>query len=263
LAGFNYRAWFHLIRSAVFAGLFLPTPPGISLDAHPFPLNFPAGSLFFELVINYVFALLAPRLTNRWLAGVILVGLAMLIATGLYFGNLTPGSLSSNFWGGGGRVAYSFFAGVAAYRIWQSGRFDWIKLSTPVALVVLVAVYAAEPINGRAIYDLFAAIVVFPILVLGAARKEPTGIFIKICEHLGLASYAVYIMQIPVIVWSNTISQHFRGHDLAHFGVSGTIAVVVAVTALALFLDKYYDPTARARMSRLFHPNKPASSGNI
>jgi peptidoglycan/LPS O-acetylase OafA/YrhL len=252
LADFNYRAWLHIIGSAVFAVLFLPTPPGISPDWHPFPLNFPAWSLFFELVINYVFALLLPRLTNRLLAGVILIGLPMLIATGLYFGDLTPGWSFSNFWGGGGRVAHSFFAGVAAYRIWQSGRFDWIKLPTPVALVILVAVYAAEPINGRAIYDLFAAIVVSPILVLGAARKEPAGFFIRICEHLGRASYAIYVMQVSVIMWTITVSKHLFGYQLAYSGLAGTIGVLVAVTALALFLDKYYDQTARARMSRLF-----------
>jgi peptidoglycan/LPS O-acetylase OafA/YrhL len=247
----------------VFAVLFLPTPPGISPDWHPFPLNFPAWSLFFELVINYVFALLLPKLTNRLLAGVILIGLSMLIATGLYFGDLTPGWSFSNFWGGGGRVVYSFFAGVAAYRIWQSGRFDWIKLPTPVAPVILVAVYAAEPINGRAIYDLSAAITVFPILVLAAARKEPAGFFIKICENLGLASYAIYVMQASVIVWSKTISQYLFGHELADFGVTGTIVVLVAVTALALFLDKYYDSAARARMSRLFRRKRLTSSGNI
>jgi peptidoglycan/LPS O-acetylase OafA/YrhL len=262
-AGFNYRIWLHLIASAAFGVLFLPAPHRISLDARVFPLNFPAWSLFFELVINYAFAILAPRLTNRLLAGVILVGLPMLIATGLYFGGLTPGWLYSNFWGGGGRVVYSFFAGVAVYRIWQSGSFDWIKLPAPVALIILVAALAAEPINGRAIYDLFAAITVFPILVLAAARKEPAGFFIKICENLGLASYAIYVMQASVIVWSKTISQYLFGHELADFGVTGTIVVLVAVTALALFLDKHYDSAARARMSRLFRWKRLTSSGNI
>ena len=130
--------------------------------------------MFFELVINYVLAVLLPRLTNRLLAVVIFVGLPMLIATGLYFGDLTPGWSFSNFRGGGGRAVYSFFAGVAVYRIWQSGSFDWIKLPAPVALIILVA-----------------------------------------------------------------------------------------VTALALFLDKYYDQTARARMSRLFRRKQLTSNGNI
>ncbi len=228
-----------------------------------FPLNFPAWSLFFELVINYVFALLLPRLTNRLLAGVIRIGLSMLIATGLYFGGLTPGWSFSNFWGGGGRVVYSFFAGVAAYRVWRSGNFDWIKLPAPVVLIILVAVFAAEPINGRAIYDLSAAIAVFPILVLAAARKEPAGFFIRICEHLGRASYAIYVMQVSVIVWSRTISQYLFGQELTDLGVAGTIVVLVALTALALFLDKYYDQTARARMSRLFRRKQLTSNRNI
>jgi len=162
-----------------------------------------------------------------------------------------------------GRVVYSFFTGVAVYRIWRSGSFDWIKLPAPVALIILVAVFAAEPINGRAIYDLFAAITVFPILVLAAARKEPAGFFIRICEHLGRASYAIYVMQVSVIVWSRTISQYLFGQELTDLGVAGTIVVLVALTALALFLDKYYDQTARARMSRLFRRKQLTSNRNI
>jgi peptidoglycan/LPS O-acetylase OafA/YrhL len=263
VAHFDYHAWFHLIGSAVSAGLFLPTPPGISPDAHPFPLNFPAWSLFFELVINYVFALLLPRLNNRLLAGVILIGLAMLIVTGVHFGGLNTGVVFSNFWGGGGRVVFSFFAGVAVYRFWQSGHFTWIAFPAPVALAILVTVFVAEPINEPAIYDLFATIIVFPILVLAAARKEPAGFFVGICEQLGLASYAIYVMQVPVIKWYTWMSYRFFGHGPADFGLAGTISVMVVVTALALFLDKAYDPKARDMLSSLFQPKEPASSSKI
>jgi peptidoglycan/LPS O-acetylase OafA/YrhL len=244
----------HLIGSALFAVLFLPTPEGISPDVHPYPFNFPAWSLFFELVVNYLFALLSPRLTKRLLAGVILVGLAMLIATALYFNGLYAGSLFSNFWGGAGRVVYSFFAGVAAYRIWQSGHLGWISIPAPIALIILVIVFAAEPAGGPALYDLFAAIVVFPILVLAATRKEPSGVFARICEHLGLASYAIYVVQAPVIVWGHWISYRFFHHEPANFGVAGTIVLMAAVTGLALFLARYYDRMARDRMSRLLQP---------
>jgi peptidoglycan/LPS O-acetylase OafA/YrhL len=262
-AGFNYRAWLHIIGSAVFAVLFPPTPPGISPDWHPFPLNFPAWSLFFELVINYVFALLLPRLTNRLLAGVIRIGLSILIATGLYFGDLTPGWSFSNFWGGGAASSIRFSLELRPTVSGGGAISIGSKSPAPVVLIILVAVFAAEPINGRAIYDLSAAITVFPILVLAAARKEPAGFFIRICEHLGRASYAIYVMQVSVIVWSRTTSKRLLGYQLTDLGVAGTIVVLVALTALALFLDKYYDQTARARMSRLFRRKQLTSNRNI
>jgi peptidoglycan/LPS O-acetylase OafA/YrhL len=78
-----------------------------------FPLNFPAWSLFYELIAYMIFALLTPRLNNRRLAVLIAIGFLMLIVTGVTEGSLDRGTWRPSVLGGFARVTFSFFAGVA------------------------------------------------------------------------------------------------------------------------------------------------------
>jgi peptidoglycan/LPS O-acetylase OafA/YrhL len=147
-SGIDPWAWIKIAGCALFAIFFVPTFPALSPDAHPFPLNFPAWSLFYELLINFVFAFLVLRMTKWLLIAVIGIGLVLIVSTGLYFGDLYSGSRFDNFWGGGGRVVYSFFMGVAAYRLWQNDRLSWIRIPAPVSMLLLLATFAAEPGAG-------------------------------------------------------------------------------------------------------------------
>ena len=53
----------------------LPYPLAMDANTTPlFPINFPAWSLFVELVANLVYAALAPRLSNRLLAVIVCAG---------------------------------------------------------------------------------------------------------------------------------------------------------------------------------------------
>ena len=62
LRGWHEHTLPHVATSALFGVFMLPTPPPLSIwpDA-PFPLNGPTWSLFFELAVNAVFALVALR----------------------------------------------------------------------------------------------------------------------------------------------------------------------------------------------------------
>jgi peptidoglycan/LPS O-acetylase OafA/YrhL len=257
-AGTDWHRWAHVIGSGIFAVFFLPAPPFVSPDQHPFPLNFVAWSLFYELAVNLLFALVALRLTNRLLGVIIAIGAVMLIATGLYFGDLTSGSLFANFWGGGGRVVYSFFAGVAAYRVWQADRLAWAKLPAWVCFILLVVVFMGAPLQGRAYYDLATALIVFPLLVLAAARMEPPRWLFGLSEFLGTGSYAIYVIQVPVIVWVSSIL-HRLGTNLNSFGLPGSIAIMVAVAVAAHLLDKHFDKEARSRLSRALRQRRAAT----
>jgi peptidoglycan/LPS O-acetylase OafA/YrhL len=99
--------------------LMLPSPSMFdptNLDL--FPLNFTYWSLFLELVANMVYAAVASRLSNRGLAGIILLGFAGLIAAGLTTGSLDNGTVRATVLGGVARVTFGFFAGVGLYRLW-------------------------------------------------------------------------------------------------------------------------------------------------
>jgi peptidoglycan/LPS O-acetylase OafA/YrhL len=233
-----------------FSFAFLPAPPGLSPDLHPYPLNFPAWSLFFELVINLAFAVLAPRLTNRVLAVILVIGLVLLTITSIYFHGLAPGSLYSGFLCGGGRVVYSFFAGVAAYQLWRSGGVRWLALAPPVAATLMLVVFALEPAVAT-VYDLVAAALVFPVIVLAAARCEPRQYYVPLCKGLGRASYAIYILQIPILGWIEPLSKAFTHRDLISYGVFGSLFAIACVAGAALFLDRYFDMRARVALSAI------------
>jgi peptidoglycan/LPS O-acetylase OafA/YrhL len=65
--------------------LLIPTPPIVSCEWQMYPTNLPLWSLFHELAVNAVYALIAPFLNNRRLTGlIVLLALALWLAIRAY-----------------------------------------------------------------------------------------------------------------------------------------------------------------------------------
>lgn len=233
-------------------GLFMtPAPPGLSMypDA-PYPLDGPFWTLFLELLINLVFALLAPRLT-RVLLGFLIVGAALvLIPLSLGFGVVEGGHTWGHFYAGFPRVTFSFFTGVALYGLRQRWRAP--PLPAWAALVVLLGALAFPGVGeNRAVSDLAAVLLVFPALVLFAADTPVKGALAKVCAGMGLASYGIYILHVPMWQWIHLILARFlpEGRDLP--GLANVAIVAVVATAAALILHRLYDEPARRWLMRM------------
>jgi peptidoglycan/LPS O-acetylase OafA/YrhL len=174
---------------------FLPCPPPIAPVLFPFVS--PAWSLFCELLINLVYALIAPRLSNARLAIILAIAAPVLAATVFAFGNAEGGWAWDNFVVGLARVTFSFFAGVMVYRLYLM----WMPTGMPasLAIVVLVAIFMVPAAGGwRAIYDVTAEIVLFPALVGLAAGSSVGAIPGRACLAGGFVSYGVYVLQAPL-----------------------------------------------------------------
>jgi peptidoglycan/LPS O-acetylase OafA/YrhL len=247
-------AWMRILGSLAFALFFIPAPSSVSPDNHVYPLNHPSWSLFFELAINVIFALVAPRLTARLLSAILACGIILLAVTSIHYGDLDVGWQSANFLGGGGRVVYSFFGGVAAYQLWAMGKFKWFRLPVPVAALGMLIVFAADPPVSRVVYDLAVTTLIFPALVFGAAATEPHGLVSSICRGLGRASYAIYVLQIGMISWIAHFSMSITHRDFGAFGVGGTLIMIALIIGAALIFDRYYDSPTRSALSKLFRP---------
>ncbi len=230
---------------------FLPTFDRSDPALHLYALNFPAWSLFFEIVINIGFALVARHLTDRRLAAIMAVGAVMLVATSVYFGSLSTGMAWPNAVGGLGRVCYTFFAGVAVERAWQRGLLPRIAISPLVAAAVVVVLFATPLGPWRAGYDALVALVVLPLLILGAARREPAGRVSGVFAAIGTGSYALYMLHAPIRDWLITVVPRLTGHEFASYGVAGTMALLVAVLAAAMIVDRAYDRPVRGWLARL------------
>jgi peptidoglycan/LPS O-acetylase OafA/YrhL len=250
--GWVEAPWTEVVATLLFGAALLPTPQGLAVFGSPFPLNGPAWSLFFELLVNVVYALLAPRLTARLILVLLAVSGAALIVTAFWFGRLDVGFLWSNFAGGFPRVAFAFFAGVMVYR-WRA---TWTAPALPawVCVAAMLAIFAM-PAQGvwRPVFDLTAAMVLFPLLIAFAANARSAGPMLRTYATMGLLSYGIYVLQVPVRDWSYLLLDKFApGVEL--LGIWRVLIVTGATVAAAAVLHMVYDLPARRFLARLKAP---------
>jgi len=118
---------------------------------------------------------------------------------------------------------------------------------------------APVPEHYRWIYDLFAAIVIFPILVAVSAGAQARGLLHKTSATVGALSYGVYILHVPIWNWAKAILPIVAPwwNSIPGF-VHYFIIAAIAVTAAAI-LDHVYDKPVRRWLSRRRAP-RPAQA---
>jgi peptidoglycan/LPS O-acetylase OafA/YrhL len=239
----------------VTAALFLPSPLPVA-SAYAFPLLFVAWSLFFELAANLLYAIVAPRLTPLVLGAIILAGAAALAATGLRLGTLAASAELATFWGGFPKVLYTFFAGVAVYRLWRAG---FLKADVP-ALVPLAGLVALLALPSTLASELFGSLVAVPVLLILGAQAQVSGRIAGLCVLMGTASYPLYTLH-PAALAVVLRALAFLGlpPDIAS-PILG-IAVVAALFAGSLLAERYYDRPVRRLLKTFKARQAPAVAG--
>lgn len=246
--GWEPFALWQVFSSFGFALLLLPCPPALSLWPNaPFPLNGPSWTLFFELVVNAVYALVGRFLTPALCLGFMFVGggaLSMAVFSGADVG----GHAWSNFAGGLMRVTFGFFAGVWLYKMrahWQAPALPvWAAFGVLFAAMAMPAPHALRPY-----WDLVAVLFIFPPLVAMSANTRVNGRLLDACAFVGLVSYGVYILHVPLYAWVRLTLQYFGIYDVMPGVAMVALTAVVAVSATA-FLHTFYDVPVRRFLSR-------------
>lgn len=246
-------------------------------SAVPFPFNNVAWSLFFELVANFVYAFFVRLLTNRVLLTIISASAIGMIIVSFQFGSLDLGWNQSTFYGGFLRVGYSFFAGILLYRQFikggsmvKGGRYNTVISLSVIAILAIVMM--AKPSQAlQPFYELIAVLFVFPSVAYLAMSLAPSKRCSSSFKFLGLVSYGIYTLHLP-------IGALVRGVLLKYAGISNAVTYSSApwfgigfVAVLALFswlVDKIYDTPIRRLMLNLYpqpipkkmptHPHTPA-----
>lgn len=244
--GWNDASFVQLAASSLFALFMLPCPPPASLwDNAPYPLNGPSWSLFFELFINLIFALIATRLTPRLCLIIAGVGAVLLVPTAFFFGQLDGGFAWSNFVAGFPRVTFSFFAGVFLYQ--TRSRWRLPMLPAWAGYLALAAVFMV-PAQGvwRSLYDLVAVLILFPALVALCGGSQVRGVLAGVSGAIGTLSYGVYVLHVPLWGWMQLLLSRL------HIDLPGALDVLLMAAvalALAAFLHKVYDTPVRRWLS--------------
>ncbi|WP_109808691.1 acyltransferase family protein [Sphingosinithalassobacter portus] len=225
-----------------------------------FPLNFPAWSIFYEWIAYILFALLVRHLTNRWLAFVILAGLAALIYTGLTEGTLDRGTWRPSLVGGLARVTFSFFIGVALLRAWQRAPTR-IALHPLLlfALMMLPMLWRPDENTGFAwLYELGIVAVWMPLMVWLGTGSPAKGAWKKICAALGAISYPLYIIHAtiyPYIFHYNDPSTPVFFEQNAPWPA---LVVIMLLGTASWLLAVYVDLPLRRRLSLKLLPRRPS-----
>ena len=214
--------------------LFLPFPPSGSSNGY-FAFDGPTWSLFFELVANLFYALIARYLSNRVILFIIGISLALLAYVSLRVGNVSVGWFGRplNFLGGFPRVCLGFFIGVWIYRIYKLNYFN-IAIN-PLILIAAIVILLDIPVALgwiRILFDLMLITIAFPILILMASQNDLAPHHVAL-QGVGIASYGIYVLHGPI------------------FGIiqpDSLLAKIIALgclTILAAILNTIYDEPAR------------------
>jgi peptidoglycan/LPS O-acetylase OafA/YrhL len=225
-----------------FSLFMIPTPAAGSL----YPLNGVMWSIFFEILINAVWAVFWRPMQSTKILVLIVVLSAAAVITIVYFEDSTNlGAGWSTFVGGLARVTYSFFAGVLLYRLRDS---LLVPTAPPIVLLVLLPALFAAP--KYLPLQVCLVLVVFPLMVLAGSKVEPTGLLSSICRAVGSASYAIYAVHKRLYLLIYALLLHLFGIEAEAYAPLSGALFIVALIAGCIILDRWVDVPIRNLITR-------------
>jgi peptidoglycan/LPS O-acetylase OafA/YrhL len=239
-----------LTASVVLSLLFLPTPPMLNNTPLLFPLNMPSWSLFMEIAVNIVYALVRPVLSFRALNWTLIVSALALVLAITANGNADIGSEWATLALSPPRVIFSFFLGVAIYRWDRADKLPHVPLPAWAVLLLLILLFAVSLDGlGRTVFDIAAVFVLLPVLLIAGIQNQPTR-FKSVFTFLGVTSYPIYALHVPLQKYiGNGIDKIFGGDVTAHAPWIGLVILIVMLP-IGWLADRFYDAPVRQMLGR-------------
>jgi len=227
--------------------------PNVSGQNSPFPLNGPAWSLFSEMLANVVYGF-----SLRWLsrsALLAIAGVAALWITLVLYrnGSLNFGYNARDIVPGLCRVAYFFSAGILIWKLFcarglqRYSNLIGAQFVPWIVLVIVALILIASPHGTmQAIFDFVCVTALFPALILVAMIFNPGKASAPIFKFLGLVSYPVYVLHVPLAKWIPIVLRD-TGVNLSSQPLWVGIGFIAFLLPLSWVLDRYYDMPIRRR----------------
>ena len=241
-----------LVASVGLNAALLPTPVAHLL----FPFNIPAWTLFFEIAVNLLWASVLHRQRSSRLWLVIGASAAAVVAGGWWLGGVSGGFNRSTAMVGAARCLFSFTAGTVLFRSGLAAR-PWgssiplIPLTATLIAPMVLPVADGSP--WRLPIDIFAVLLLFPAVLLVAARTQPSPALARVSAVAGDMSYPLYAIHSPLLALL------LGGGQLP--GLAGQmpriVAVLVTLAGAAAAL-RWYDAPVRAWVSRRLRARESA-----
>ena len=257
------RATTSVLMLATLMALFiLPVPSSLDVrgNTEAFPLNGPHWSLFFEYIGSLLYAICIRKLKTRWLAVLVACPvIAMLVinlidpSCGIAYGwSSEPDNMAKGIL----RMLYGYPMGLLLarlFRSWKPSAIARVPMFTlcSILLIAVLSVPSFTTINPqlKVWYEIFCIVVVFPLIILYAARGEASGAKRSVINFIGRLSYPLYAVHYPLIYlyihWINTHQHPFGTSAWATPLAIAAISIVLATLALL-----FYDEPLRRKLSR-------------
>jgi peptidoglycan/LPS O-acetylase OafA/YrhL len=216
------------------------------VDDFIFPFNLPAWSLFFEVVVNLLYA------TIRWSKH----GFYFVVAAAcLYFFVTTvrggpSGFLISNFGAGLPRSVFSFSVGVLIFHLWARKAFQRVRINPVIPCCCVLALCLLPYSRTSFLLSVFIAV---PFTVI-ASIQNPTGATVsRLFKVLGEVSYPVYAIHIPIYQLAQFAWNRVLGlPPLNSMPWPALLITGAGVLLLALLLARRWDGPIRRRIAAEF-----------
>lgn len=261
----------------VMALLMIPASPGLDIRGWGETNSFNGAnwSLTFEYIGNILYAFLLRRLPT--------IAIGVLCVASIFFTmDMTLGwdvfglfaepkynviggwSLNAEqLYIGFGRLLYPFLCGLLISRILPKHMTEANPSGSPLGMrggfwwasLLLVILFAMPQVGGKdgladGIYQLFAIVVMFPIIVLiGAGSKTTDKRSTRWCETLGNLSYPLYITHYPLMYVQMTWAAHHQDAPVWHHVVLNIGMCIISI-GIAWALLKLYDEPVRAWLKK-------------
>lgn len=240
---------FDLARGLFLNGLFIPDFFDEKLI---FRINPAAWSLSLEWIINIIYAVVAVKFSNRVLLCIAGGGAALMMIMGLHEQTLDLGWSSENFIGGFVRILYSFTMGILLYRLIQSRGMPF-KINALLLLPVIFIALIIPMAHHTVYYDLFLALVGFPLFVYLACATEVAQSFRRLFLISGQVSYALYILHTPLIMWMAGAWKMITKTDPQNDALISFLAISAGVLLVAYLATILFDEPVRKYSKKLFN----------
>lgn len=202
---------------------------------HPdvFPVNGPLWSIFFELVINAIYAsVLVSRGTGLLVVFAVLLFGYVAVAADHVNGIGQLGFTTSTFMAGFARSGFSFIVGLVLSRWARDGRLPRLRVPAGFLVGVLACVLISGPWSiGAYAKDLLCIALIFPVIVALGSRTKISKAAAGLAGELGQISYPLYAVHYPLYaVFGRFLGEYLTGSALLICAV-GLIVVISAAFA--------------------------------
>ncbi|GGY96717.1 acyltransferase family protein [Novosphingobium colocasiae] len=240
--------------ATVFALALVPLPRLADPAASAYPLNGAFWSLTHELATNFLLAAMAPWLGRSWrfiaFLAISVVALIAVAQAGRLDATIAWQDQAYAFF----RALAPFVLGIFLYRLLpahtaSTGGSGLAATGTGVLVALALAAVLFMPIQPTWI-RLGAVLVLFPAIILIAARLPEQGPLTALWRWLGAVSFPVYALHVPFVFaldpWLTPILARHAPYATPLF-----VLVIAALLALATLALRLYDEPIRRWLKRV------------